>query len=274
MAEFSVVSWNCRRATADSPLWDYHLELNPDVALLQEVGGLSPTIRERYACDLVSAAWKHGEPLKVSTGLLVRGEIIGTVPLVAPFGWVDEVLARFGSNLVGREVRLAEDRVIRVISAYSPAWPVDHGLPEGQDTSEVRLPANPDLWLADILWACLRQQPPKPEASWIVGGDLNLSETFDANGEWHCNRVWLERMGALGFVECLRSSQGRLTPTFRHSSGSVKHQMDHLFVTQALAEQLTYCTIGSHERVFDSWLSDHLPVVAHFRRDPLELKEE
>ena len=32
--QFTVVSWNCRRATAGSPLWDYLLELDPDVALL------------------------------------------------------------------------------------------------------------------------------------------------------------------------------------------------------------------------------------------------
>ena len=244
------------------------------MALLQEVNELPPALRDRYACELVPAAWKDGSPQKFSTALLARGEIIGTVSLTAPFDWVGEVLARFGGNLVGREVRLDCGPVLTAISVYSPAWPVDHGLPEGQDTSEVRLPANPDLWLTDILWACLRQQPPKPEAQWIVGGDLNLSETFDANGEWHGNHLWLERMSALGFVECLRSSQGRLTPTFRHSTGSVKHQMDHLFVTQALAEQLTYCTIGSRERVFDSWLSDHLPIVAQFRRDPSEVTEE
>ena len=211
--QFTVVSWNCRRATAGSPLWDYLLELDPDVALLQEVGGVSPAVRERYACDLVPAAWKHGEPLKFCTGMLVRGDIVGDVELSAPFDWVDDVLARFGGNLVGREVRLAGGRDVRVISVYSPAWTVDYGLPEGLDTSEVRLPTNAGLWLSDVLWSCLRQRPPAPEAVWIVGGDLNSSPTFDVRRPLAGNQETLDRMARLGLVECLRSSQGRLQPS-------------------------------------------------------------
>ena len=46
MSKLTVVSWNCHRATADSHLWDYFLELDPDVALLQEVGGLPPAVRQ------------------------------------------------------------------------------------------------------------------------------------------------------------------------------------------------------------------------------------
>jgi exonuclease III len=48
------------------------------------------------------------------------------------------------------------------------------------------------------------------------------------------------------------------------SQFTVVSRSDHLFVTQALAEQLTFCTTGSHARVFGSHLSDHLPIVAHF----------
>jgi endonuclease/exonuclease/phosphatase family metal-dependent hydrolase len=75
-------------------------------------------------------------------------------------------------------------------------------------------------------------------------------------------------MAALGLVECLRCAKGLLTPTFRNTQGgAIRHQMDHLFVTQALAERLTACDTGSRERVFGSSppLSDHLPIVADFR---------
>jgi hypothetical protein len=33
---FRAITWNCRRAGARSALWDYFMELDPDVALLQE----------------------------------------------------------------------------------------------------------------------------------------------------------------------------------------------------------------------------------------------
>src|ERR1051325_9197975 len=62
---------------------------------------------------------------------------------------------------------------------------------------------------------------------------------------------YLDLMIALGLVECLRTAQGGLTPTYRNTDGAtVKHQMDHLFVAPALAECLHTCTVGSPEIVF------------------------
>ena len=71
-------------------------------------------------------------------------------------------------------------------------------------------------------------------------------------------------MRALGLTECLRHCQKGLTPTFRHANGSCVHQMDHLFVTKAVAGRLIGCETGSQDRVFGEGLSDHLPVVARF----------
>jgi hypothetical protein len=40
---FRVVVWNCRRAAAKSKtVWNYLLQLEPSLALLQEVSGISP----------------------------------------------------------------------------------------------------------------------------------------------------------------------------------------------------------------------------------------
>jgi len=79
------------------------------------------------------------------------------------------------------------------------------------------------------------------------------------------NREILDRMEALGFVECLRSAQGRLVPTFRNPrDGRVIHQMDHLFVCRSLAAQLVSCDARHHAVVFERSLSDHLPIVADF----------
>ena len=146
---------------------------------------------------------------------------------------------------------------------YSPAWPIDRSRLTGIDTSGIRLRLNRDVWLADILLAAL---PAADGSEWVVGGDFNLSETFDAwPGGPRGNREHLDRIADRGFTECLRKTTGRVTPTFRNpSNGAVIHQMDHLFATSGLADRLTRCEVGSADRVFGFRLSDHLPIVADF----------
>jgi len=123
---------------------------------------------------------------------------------------------------------------------------------------------NKDVWIADVLLAGLNDTLGTPETPLIVGGDFNLSETFDAwKGGPRGNREYLDRMCAFGLTECLRASRGQLTPTFRNASNRrVLHQMDHLFVSSSLAGRLADCKVGDPTRVFDEDLSDHLPVIA------------
>ena len=134
------------------------------------------------------------------------------------------------------------------------------------DTSPVKLSLNPDVWVADLLWSALKAQNWQKGEEVVVGGDFNLSETFDAwRGGPRGNREYLDRMADLGFTECLRAFNGMLTPTFRNpAGGKVLHQIDHLFVTDGLASRMTSCFTGDAERVFGDSLSDHLPVVGDF----------
>ena len=267
MPQVTVVSWNCRRATASSPLWEYLLEIDPAVVLLQEVGGLPPKFRDRFAVDLQRATGRAGAPQRFQTGLLVRGRMGAPIPLTGASGWLDAELERFAGNLVARELFPDDGPALRAISVYSPAWPIDSMRLANVDTSDVRLTTNPELWLTDALWASLKHHSPQRTDCWVIAGDFNLSETFD-HTSWSAggNREYLDRMAALGLAECLRESRGALTPTFRNTTGgAIKHQMDHLFVTEALASRLLSCDVGSQERVFGAGLSDHLPVIAQFR---------
>lgn len=261
-----VVSWNCRRAASKSALWDHLLALDPDVGLLQEVGAIPAHVSERYDVSIRRALGKTGRPQAFSTAVLVRGRINAPVTLRSGMDWVDAELDRFAGNLVAHELETHHGVTLTAASVYSPAWPVDPARLAGVDTRVVRLSTNPDVWLTDLVRAGLRHHSPAPTDHWVVGGDLNSSETFDSmswsNGG---NREYLEGMAALGWVECLRKSQGALTPTFRNTTGGrVVHQMDHLFATPALATRLVSCETGSHEAVFGANLSDHLPIVAKF----------
>lgn len=81
------------------------------------------------------------------------------------------------------------------------------------------------------------------------------------------NREFMDRINALGFHDCLRMFQGKLTPTFRTPrGGTIVHQLDHLYVTPVLFSRLRWCDVGDAERILEPrpMLSDHLSIVADF----------
>jgi exonuclease III len=269
-----IITWNCRRANARSALWAYFTELDPDVALLQEVMGVPVSVLARYSSQMERAMGKAGTPQKFTTAILVKGSIGSPVPLRASNDWVEAELRLFAGNLVARHITPDSSPPMRVVSVYSPAWPVDRARLKGVDVSSVKLTLNRDVWVADLLRASLAHMKLDRRHPWVVAGDFNLSETFDLwPGGPRGNCEFLDRLGALGLEECLRTTKGVLTPTFRNPrEGVIEHQMDHLFVTSALSESLIGCDVGLPEVVFDRHLSDHLPIVADFSLEKPQLQ--
>jgi len=261
------VTWNCRRAAIGSAVWDYLLELVPDVALLQEVVAVPQHVGHQYACLLQRAKGKSGSTQSFGTALLVKGRFGEPLDLPAPATWISAELERFAGNLVACQLLPNRGPAIKAISVHSPAWHLDRERLSSIDVAGVRLTQNPDVWLADILWASLQHLRPAPQDHWIVAGDFNLSETFDfGRGGPRGNREYLDRMEAIGLVECLRRARGALTPTYRNTGvGAIVHQLDHLFTTDALTQRLVACDVAPRNRVLDANLSDHLPIVADFR---------
>jgi endonuclease/exonuclease/phosphatase family metal-dependent hydrolase len=257
-----------------SAAWDYFLENKPDVALLQEVAAIPVRVSEQFAFPSGPAMGRYGKPQKFSTAILVHGQVGPVIPIVGPLDWVNAELELFGGNLLARVVKPDKLQKLNVVSVHSPAWPVDRARLAGLDVSAVKLTQNPDVWVADLIWASLLHQPPAPHDPWIIAGDFNTSETFDLwPGGPRGNREYLDRMASLGLVECLRQAQGALTPTFRNPRRrAVKHQMDHLFTTRVLTDRLRSCDTGSREQVFGGGLSDHLPIIAEFSVEPQEAR--
>ncbi|MGB8213556.1 MAG: endonuclease/exonuclease/phosphatase family protein [Anaerolineales bacterium] len=216
--QFTAISWNCHRAKADSQVWDYLLELDPDIALLQEVGTIPVKVLDRFACYQQRAAWKNGALQRFSTVVLVDGQIGNSIILNGLTPWADAELEMFAGNLICRELTLKGGLVLKTISVYNPAWPIDPKRLEGIDISGVRLTQNPGLWLADILWASLHYHKLNPMDPWIIAGDFNLSETFDKlSWSGGGNREYLDRMAAIGLTECLRESKGAHTYISKHT---------------------------------------------------------
>jgi exonuclease III len=261
-----VVTWNCRRATQKSPAWKHLQMWAPDIALLQEVRSFPGTLADEYNSCFKRATGKWGTLQAFGSALMVRGKILDSLPLQSKFDWVNSELSRFSGNIFGKEVELSSGTRFRVINVYSPAWPVNASRLVGIDTSGVKLSLNRNVWVADLLWSALKEMALDDGISTIIGGDFNLSETFDAwRGGPRGNREYLDRMSQLGLTECLREVKGALTPTFKNPrGGAMIHQIDHLFVNSHLATHLQSCITGEPKLISENSLSDHLPIIADF----------
>ncbi len=261
-----ICCWNTRRASRTSlETWEYLAEIDPDIALLQEVNSLSPAIEEQYESYLLPARTKHGQEQKFGTAILLRGDIIAPLTLSTDWPWCNQVLDHFHGNLVGLTVDCGANKKLNVLSIYSPAWPIPADLLQDADVSGVRGKySKGDLWVMDLLLSALRGVDLEGE-DWILGGDLNSSITFDHlwGTEPRGNLEFLEQMETLGLLELLRHHQGHVTPTFCNPrGGQIIHQMDHLFATPSISARLKSCNVGDQQRVFSKSLSDHLPIIA------------
>ena len=253
-----------RRAKTDSLSWNYFIEIDPDLALLQEVNEIPRSIKDQYDYRYLKARKQSGEDQRFGNAVLVKGEIEDDLSLSSEIQWVKDEINFFSGNLLSCVAKPTGQDPIKVVSAYSPAWPIDKERLNGIDVSGVKLDDNPDVWLTEILWCGLKNAQPQDTERWIVAGDLNSSETFDVKWGPRGNKQVMDRMKDLGFYECLRGFQKELTPTFRHSSGDIEDQLDHLFVTKSLSDELIESKTGDSSRVFDNSLSDHLPIIAKF----------
>lgn len=269
-----VITWNIHGAKADSPVWEYLIRLQPELIMLQEVGGLSALIKDQYSILSRVAIYKNGKPQSFSTAVLVKGEIIREIKLTSEYEWINQELEFFKGNLIGCIVKLPNQEPFNVVSVYSPAWSVDQERLKGIVVSQVKLKDNPEVWVTELIWSALKHTI-QPNETWVVGGDYNSSETFDI--EWqvknrkrfgiqsHGNREILERMNGLGFNECLRKyNNERIIPTFKHSGGEIAHQLDHLYVTEDIYSRIIKCSAEEQSLIFDRCISDHLPIIADF----------
>jgi len=259
-----VITWNIRRAREVSNAWDVIKNLDPDVVLLQEVVGMPREIIELFDIRFEKAVNKNGQDQKFGTAILVKGKIKKDLELLSEHDWVNKELKHFSGNLISCIAKLSNSTELNIISAYSPAWPVDPERIKNIDVSDVKLKLNPKVWMTEILWSALKNSK-LDQGNWIIGGDLNSSETFDSS--WGSgNKEVLDRMYSLGLSECLREYNGKLIPTFRNPrEGKVAHQLDHLFVTNKIFDELKECKVGNEFNVFEESISDHLPIIADFK---------
>jgi hypothetical protein len=91
--------------------WTYLADLDPDVALLQEVGDIPASFREQYSVLHHPARGQTGRPQRFGSALLVRHGPLTEFALVAPLPWVNDELARVGGHC--DDARLGFNRAVR-----------------------------------------------------------------------------------------------------------------------------------------------------------------
>ena len=261
------VTWNVRRSTDDKKCWEIFSALNPDIAVLQEVGKLPTYLEEKYRCIFKIPKSKTSKNQKFSTYILTNGSVLGELRLSSEFDWVNKEYDFFSGNIVGHQVSDKNGSLFNVLSIYSPAWCVPWDRLNGIDVSKVKLHNNPDVWCTEIIWSLLCNSLPSLDQNWIMAGDFNCSTTFD--WMWgkkpRGNQEIIDRLTNLGLTDCLSFHHGNLVPTFKNTTGGkVIHQLDYVYVNEPLLSRLKYCDTSYSDVVFDQNISDHLPIIAEF----------
>ena len=70
-----VITWNMRRAKTGSPSWGYFEDMDPDLALLQEINEIPEYINDKYDLKYLKARGKSGNDQHFGTAVLVKGKI-------------------------------------------------------------------------------------------------------------------------------------------------------------------------------------------------------
>jgi len=263
-----VITWNCRRATKEKDIWKHLQKLSPDIMLLEEVSSFPNWIENNYIYKYEKSSTKNNTKQRFGNLLAHNGGKIQEIELTTELAWVNKELKRFKGNLLSYKIKL-NSNTLHLISVYSPAWPLNSDLLNQEQIGSVKLTQNKELWLADLLWYALKCNI-NPNEYYIIGGDFNLSITFDScwGKNPRGNQEYLDRMRKIGLIECLKEYNGRLIPTFKNmANGKILHQMDHLFVITKLYAKIKDCHVGDESVIYGNKLSDHLPIIADFNID-------
>ncbi len=176
---FRIITWNCRRAATTSGLWGHLLELDPDVAMLQDYGAVPDCVLEQYAHVANDRVFGSDRAPRFMTGILMKGAHTQELFLPAPTEWVARELQNFREFFTAKVITLGNGIKLKVLSVYSPAFPIERTRLAGIDTAGIQLTQNRDVWGTELLWATLKSRVITADEPFIEAGDLNSSETFD-----------------------------------------------------------------------------------------------
>lgn len=258
-----AVVWNVKGAAGEAEdTWSVLADLDPDVALLQEVGGIPHSLLKTHRFIGFHAETKGGGKQRFMTGILLRGGETTPMRLMSKNAALQRALDAYAGNIVHVRWERKPVEAWHWVSCYSPAWPLfsaPRKLPRAIRAFKSAL--SDDLWLTDILHRYVREHlnGRGDRDRWVVAGDFNSATTF--SWERGQNQEVVDNLAAAGLVDAVSAAAGGPVPTFRHSRGSIQHQLDYLYLSAAAREGLKGCRVVDDLGVFEHRLSDHLPIL-------------
>ena len=260
-----VISWNLNKANSKAAAYEYLIQQNADILLLQEVLNMPSHLTKAYSVVLQKCINKRFADQNFANAILFRGEYLQQLNLQSKHNWVLQTRSQLKGNLQSLKVEI-QGVQYNILNIHSPAWKIPSSNMPQMVYEDIKLKQNSDIYMTEILYDLLRNLDTH-NTPLIVGGDFNSSETFD--WMWgktpRGNREIIDRMESLGLKECLRLKQQGLTPTFKNTTGGkVIHQLDHIYVNQPLRTKLLSCATESKSLILDNKLSDHLPIICKF----------
>jgi exodeoxyribonuclease III len=262
-----VATWNVNslKARLDKVAW-WLDRARPDVLLMQET-------------KLSDAAAPHEELARQGYELAHHGEGRWNGVAIASRVGISDVVTNFGiSEAVPATPEVPDDEPmrearmisamcggIRVVSVYAP-----NGRTVGSSFYAAKL-----AWFASLeRWLAERRDPAEPV---VMGGDYNVAPTdgdvWDAaacHGGTHVSpaeRAAFQALCAWGLVDSYRrlnATPGRFTWWDYRAGNFQKNygmRIDHLLVTQSVAERVVWAEIDREARKGKPTPSDHAPVL-------------
>lgn len=96
------------------------------------------------------------------------------------------------------------------------------------------------------------------DRNFILGGDLNASLQFDETYADE-SRIFFERLEAFGLTNCFEPFYDDYVQTFRHNTSEGEWQIDYVFISDNLTDNLESCEVLDNQHVRK--YSDHNPAL-------------
>jgi len=244
-----IISWNInhwQRKHLHQELWDYiDRELNPDIALLQEVypfsektGFLGESTRAQQLSKADTYIWRDIDAVrKWGSGVFTKNIPIREV----------EIKTAYKGALTVAEVKV-NNRIITVISLYGI-------LEQGYSITTLH------RMFSDLTF--LLEGMSGNNRSIILAGDFNASLQFDEQQKGNSHRILFERIQNFGLVDVFPYNKANPVQTWRKENVKTKWQLDHFFVSEDLVGKIVKAEV-----LFDAnieRLSDHNPMLVEIQ---------
>jgi endonuclease/exonuclease/phosphatase family metal-dependent hydrolase len=246
-----VVTWNMgladrtrRFVRTREDAWRFLLDLNPDLAFIQET----------FPPDWVDADRIVRDPFR-KWGSLVFGPTLDITPFALPEG---DPLRALPNYLAFGEVGLGDGLTALLASVHAPPRRAEGDVLGGRDPKDLLRSVDGPRF-NDAIFAALA--PLVEGRRFILAGDWNTARRQRTERESRAGEEFFERVRRAGWHDCTwEKLDGEIRTWF--GPGAIQ-QDDYVFTDQTLGERVERVWVAA-DAVDERHLSDHAPLIVEF----------